>query len=507
MLTVEHWQRVRHLQAMGWSVRRIARELRLDRRTVARALAAETPPQYQRAASPSPWEAWAAQLATGVRLGLRGSRVLNDLRAAGYTGSRSAFYTHWEQLQAAHRESPATCRFETAPGEQAQFDWAEYTLRIAGIARKVYVFSTLLGYSRRVHWFPSLAVHQEAVFEGVEAGCQHFGGVCRFLVIDNPKVFILRHAGSDLRWNPNFQRLAGYYRFEPIACTPRHPEGKGKVENPFSHLEELFLRGQDWRDWSQFATELAAFEGRWEQRIHGTTKVTPLSRFATEQSALLPLPPTPYLGWHEEFRKVSSDCLISYRGVQYSVPWPYATKQVVVRQSQGRELVVHAVRGEVLTRHEIRPSGAPPVIVAAHYEGLRRRHLATAATLARVFRAQYGEAETAEAFLQRLLGQHRHHPERPLRQVLDLLSGVPNCVAHAALADALEFNLCTPRFLEERLRRLLRAAGEGEPAGWPGGASAAHPGPPGQLTLPQLEVERALTAYGRALDPAGPEPA
>jgi hypothetical protein len=226
--------------------------------------------------------------------------------------------------------------------------------------------------------------------------------------------------------------------------------------------------------------------------------VTPLARFPEEQARLLPLPATPYLGWHEDFRLVSKDCLISFQGVRYSVPWPYAGKQVLVRQSQGRELVVFAPGGQLLTRHGLQPSGSPAVILPAHYEGLRRRHHAALAGLARTFREQYGAAAEAVEFLQRLLAQHRHHPERPLGQVLELLSAVPAAVAQAALADAVEFNLCTPRFLAERLRQQTRGRTSG---------AAPPPAPTVQLVLPCLDVERPLDAYGRALDPAGQEPA
>jgi hypothetical protein len=314
-------------------------------------------------------------------------------------------------------------------------------------------------------------------------------------VIDNPKVFILRHQGAEKRWNPNFQRLAGYYRFEPIACTPRHPQGKGKVENPFGHLEELFLKGSEWRDWDHFQQELAAFEGRWEARVHGTTKVTPRQRFEEERAALLPLPPQPFPGWHEAFRQVSKDCLISFGGVRYSVPWAYAGQQVLVRQRQGREVAVYATSGTLLVRHRLQPSGSRAVILPEHYEGLRRRHQASLAGLAREFRARYGDAEGAEPFLQRLLAQHRHHPERPLRQVLELLSAVPVTVAQAALADSIEFNLCTPRFLEERLRQ--HGAAATPPERPPTGLAV-------QLSLPRLDVERSLHEYGRALSPAAP---
>jgi hypothetical protein len=190
--------------------------------------------------------------------------------------------------------------------------------------------------------------------------------------------------------------------------------------------------------------------------------------------------------------------------VRYSVPWPYATKQVLVRQSQGREVAVFAPGGELLARHALRPSGSPPVILSEHYEGLRRRHQAALAGLARTFRDRYGEAGVAETFLQRLLAQHRHHPDTPLRRSLDLLSAVPAAVAQAALADAVEFNLCTPRFLEERLRQ--RTLGSSTLACDP----LPSPTPVAQLLLPRLEVERPLLGYGRALpfdDRAGDEPA
>jgi transposase len=492
VVPLEIWHRIRHLAALGWSQRRIARELQLSRNTVAAALAAAEPPCYRRSPAPSPLQPWQARLEAGLRRGLRGSRVLDELRQAGYTGSRAAFYARWRALAAAHRAPPAACRFETGPGEQAQFDWAEYVVSLGGVATKVYVYSLLLCFSRRVHWFPSLAVDFEAVTEALEAGLRHFGGGCRFLLVDNARVFVGVHRGSDVRWNAGFLRLAGYYRFAPIAGTPRHPQGKGKVENPFGHLEQLFLVGRAFRDWGHFEAELSAFEQRWEQRVHGTTKVSPAVRFAQEQEALLPLPPVSCPGGPERLRQVSHDCLISFAGVRYSVPWALAGQQVLAKPRQGRELVVTTLSGEPIAQHELRPRGSPPVFMAEHYAGLRRRHQACLAGLTRRFREEYGPAAVAEEFLRRLLTQHRHHPERPLAQVLDLLSVVPTPIALAALADAVEFQLCTPRFLEARLQQHGATPPERTPR--------ASENPAGQLTLPRLDIERSLHGYGRALD-------
>lgn len=498
MVPLDIWQKIRHLNAEGWSQRRIARELGLSRNTVKDALAAERPPGYTRARGPSPLAPWQQLVERGVRRGLSGARVLDDLQQAGYQGSRSSFYEQWAAVLAELKPPKAACRFETGPGEQAQFDWAVYNLCIAGQLRKVFIYSLILGFSRRLHWFPSLADTQEAVFEGIEAGWWHFGGVCRYLHLDNARVFVSRRRAGEVEFNANFLRLCGHYRVQPIAGRPHHPQGKGKVEHPFGPLERRLLQGREWNSWSSFQSDLAAHESRWEQRIHGTTKVSPRDRFEEERSELLPLPRTPFLQFVENWRQVSGDCLISYLGVKYCVPWPYAGKRVLVRSSQGRELIIYSPNGQEIRRHELRPSGSPPVFCPEDYEGLRRRHSGRLPFLTEQFRRQYGSSESAEVFLQRLIASQRQHPAEAVGRVLALLSGAPSEAALLALADAVEFNLCTARFLEERLRQRSRgAAARWEP-----------PEPPqAQLLLPQLEVERSLSVYGRALDPTGEGPA
>jgi transposase len=495
VLTVDVWQKIRHLAADGQSQRAIAASLGISRNTVAAALKREDAPRYTRQKAQRQPKSWQESAAAGLRRGLCGSRLLADARRCGYSDSRATFYRWLAAHKEQHREVHAACRFETDPGEQSQFDWAEYAVVLGGISTKIYVYSLLLGYSRRVHWFPSLALRQGAVFEGLEAGWRHFGGVCRYLLMDNAKAFVITHRGSEVRWNPNFLRLCGHYCVEPIAGTPVHPQGKGKVENPFGHLEELFVKGSQWRDFDHFQAEMAAFEEQWEQRVHGTTKVPPAIRFQGERQALLPLPSGPFLQLVETFRLVSNDCLISFEGVKYSVPWPYAGKQVLVRPSQGRDVLVYSSSGEQIARHAMLPSGSPPVILQQHYEGLRRRHLAAMHILADRFRKRYcAVSATAETFLQRLLAQHRHHPERPLSQALELLSAVPDTIALAALAEAVEFNLCTPRFLEELLRRhTMQQAPNG--ANLPSTSARITT----QLALPDLAIERPLSEYGRAL--------
>src|SRR5690606_29082767 len=91
-----------------------------------------------------------------------------------------------------------------------------------------------------------------------------------------------------------------------------------------------------------------------------------------EQPYLTPLPAGRFVSTREQFRKVSWDCLISFEGNRYSVPYPYAGKSVWVRVSRGKYLLVLDMRGEVVATHELCRDKGRTIINKEHYEGLRR---------------------------------------------------------------------------------------------------------------------------------------
>jgi len=104
-------------------------------------LASDRAPQYERAKLINPEiEPW-VQFATEGYLvkHLRVSRVLASLRSMGFTGGRSALYRRIEEELKPRREAQTAQAFqpyETRPGEQMQFDWAEYRVLIGeGITR------------------------------------------------------------------------------------------------------------------------------------------------------------------------------------------------------------------------------------------------------------------------------------------------------------------------------------------------------------------------------------
>ncbi len=70
--------------------------------------------------------------------------------------------------------------------------------------------------------------------------------------------------------------------------------GPGKVERPVGYLRSNFLYGRTFLGDADLADQGTRWLARANQRVHGTTRVVPLSRLAEEQAAFLPLAGRPY---------------------------------------------------------------------------------------------------------------------------------------------------------------------------------------------------------------------
>jgi len=483
MISVEAWTTIRYLYSQGKGKKTIARELGVSRNTVRRALAREGPPRYERPRRPNPQlEPFEVAIREMRQRGYIGTRILRELRERGYRGSRSALYNHLRRLREEEQDPRVCLRYETQPGQQEQFDWSRYAVDLGGELTQVVVFSSLLGYSRRKHFSSSLDACQGSVYEAVEDGFWHFSGAPKQLLVDNDRCFVLEARPGHLRWNPHFLELCGHYGVQPIACRVGKPRGKGKVENPFFYLEEHFIRGGHWRDFAHFCQELTGFEEEVNLRVHGTTGERPVERFQREATYLTALPARRFVGSREELRKVSWDCLVSFRGNKYGVPMAYAGKRVWVRASRGHTLQVFNQKGELIASHVLRPGKGAIILLEGQYAGLRQPR--TLPVLRQSFLEQFPDGQL---FLEKLQAQQRFNPEAHLRGILGLAHLYPREVMEEAFALAEEYNT----FSQDFIRGLVeRQPPREEPL----------PSRPLSLRLlPQVRVQGDLGVYQRLL--------
>jgi transposase len=234
----------------GGSIRQIARDLTLARNTVSRVLASintqragTAPTSFRRPSQLDPYEPVILELLSRYP-DLTGVRLLEELRQRGFSGSYTLVRQRLRNLRPRSAPQPVI-RFETAPGVQAQMDYAVYDLDFTCEGRRrVNLFSYILGYSRRQYLrFVEAQDMASTLREHVRA-FEHLGGVAATCLYDNMKVVVSGREDDVPVYNPRFLAFATHYGFRPVACRVRRPQTKGKVERPFYYVETSLFNGR-----------------------------------------------------------------------------------------------------------------------------------------------------------------------------------------------------------------------------------------------------------------------
>ena len=346
------------LHRRGWSGRRIARELGVDRATVARYLhqsrpsanaanapigsdaaggegaggpVATDPPSAGRLSGCDPWR---QVIDTKLALGLTAQRIYQDLVGEyGYNGSYYSVRRFVRRL--GQRPSLPFRRLECGPGEEAQVDFgAGAPIHLPdGRRRHTHVFRIVLSHSRKA--YSEAVYHQttEAFLGCLENAFCSFGGAPQRLILDNLRAAVARADWFDPELNPKVRSFAQHYGVVMLPTKPYMARHKGKVERGVGYVKDNALKGRTFTS----LQEQNDFLHDWETtvadtRLHGTTRHQVGKLFAeVERGALQPLPRERFPFFHEARRTVHRDGHIEVKRAYYSVPPEYLGRQVWVR--------------------------------------------------------------------------------------------------------------------------------------------------------------------------------
>lgn len=277
-----------------------------------------------------------------------------------------------QRFVAAHYPPPrkrARRRVETPPGAQAQVDWGTYpNMLVAGESVTLQAFHMTLSHSRypAIVWARSqvqlswLWCHNRA-FERLE-------GIPAVVRVDNTKTAVAQGAGPWGEINATYRRYATTVRFHVDPCVAYSPEHKGKVERLVrTGRGSRQIRTRAWES----LTELQAFtdarlaEGARRRRCPATGESIHDSWLA-EKRHLAPLGHLPEPFDKAVTRTVSPDCLVSFEGRQYSVPFRWVGQAVEVRGCCQSVQIIG--QNTVLAEHP-RHTRRRLLIDSDHYEG------------------------------------------------------------------------------------------------------------------------------------------
>jgi len=414
MIRIEQWHTIRTLYAQGYGKKTIARMLNVSRNTVKNALKDEAVPKYIRQVIiPKKIDPFANDVKDMYfQKGFIGTRIYEEIKKLGYTGSDSGVYRFLKTL-GSKTPKKTTMRFETEMGKQAQFDWSPYTIEINGNKEKVICFLMVLGYSRLKAVTFSKDDKADSIYEAIEDCFEQLGGVCESLLIDNAKALVLKHLQDEEPiYNPRFLELSGSYCFKPHACKPHMPRTKGKVERSFYYIEQHFIKGGSFNSMDDLSLRAKEFINNLNFRTHSTTQQIPAILFEKEKKYLLPLPKRRYTDSLKELRKVNWDCLISYDGCRYSVPNRFAGKDVFVKKVKGYILKIYTTSGEIVAEHIISSTKGLTIINNEHYEGLFNKYPKSVALLRDTISETFSNGQQFFIGLEKNINNYNIHAQK-----------------------------------------------------------------------------------------------
>jgi transposase len=467
-LSQEAVHEIVHRHSLGQSVRSIARTMRLSRGAVQRALDKHAAGREQGAPHPdmprrrssrgSAVDAYQEAITVFLKRypNMTAVRLLEELRPLGYQGGYTVLRERVKQLRC-QTSPPLIQRFETAPGMQAQMDWAVYTLDFSSEGRRrVNLFSYVLGYSRRQYLRFTESQDFETLLREHARAFEHLGGVAATCLYDNMKTVVDRWEGGEPVYNVRFLAFAAHYGFRPWACRPRRAQTKGKVERPFQYVESNLLNGRTFSS----LEHLNQATQHWlantaDVRVHRETRKRPRDAHAEELPHLLPLPAAAYDTARFVYRTVDTEGMISYERNLYSAPWRLVGRMLPVRVTE-EEVVLYDCRSlKEVGRHTLFPR---------HVKGQRRvsdehRPSRNAREQEDMLRERFAElGESAVAFLEGLLRSHRDGKHQA-RKVLSLVATYHGDDVQAAFERAVRYRA----FAFNSLERILAAQARPRP--------------------------------------------
>jgi transposase len=343
---VEDWALIRRLVADGVPQRQVARDLGVARATVARAVASEGPPKYERPPVPTsfmPFEAAVRQLlATTPDMP---ATVIAE--RVGWTGSITWFRDNVRRLRPEHRPVDPSDRLTWLPGDAAQCDLWFPPKKIPledGSRTLLPVMVITAAHSRFMLGRIIPTRHTQDLLLGMWMLLQLLGAVPRRLIWDNETGI-----GRGKRHAEGVGAFTGTLATTLQRLKPYDPESKGVVERRNGFFETSFMPGRDFASPADFDVQFADWLGKANARTVRTIKARPLDLLGADRAAMLLLPPlAPAVGWVNRVR-LGRDYYVRLDSNDYSVD-----PSVI-----GRFVDVTADLSRVEVRHEGR-------LVAAH---------------------------------------------------------------------------------------------------------------------------------------------
>jgi transposase len=357
---MELWAEIRRkVLVEGVSVRQICRDHGVSHHTVAKMLELSEPPGYRSSAArlrpklgafvSTIDEILFADRDAPVKQRHTAKRIYERLRDEhGFTGSESQVRAVVAERRLRHRE--VFVPLAQPPGE-AQFDFGEAHVDIAGERIKVHLAVMSLPYSDAVFVAAYPRESTETFQHAHVAAFSFFGGVPTKIAYDNTSIAVAKVLlGPDRKLTEGFLRLQSHHLFTHRFCRIARGNEKGHVENLVGYERRNFLvpvpSFPSFADLNDYLVTRCTAELARVVRGQGVSKA---ERLEEDRAYFLALPAETFEARRIVAATANSLSLVRFETNSYSVPTAVAHHDVTVVASVD-EVRIESV-GEVVATH------------------------------------------------------------------------------------------------------------------------------------------------------------
>lgn len=377
---VELFEQIRREYEFGvGTIAGVARKLKVHRRLVRQALGSAVPPPRRRPARGCPRlepvrglieqaleqdrQAPRKQRHTAHRIYVR---VQEELPQWPISERRVRQYVR-ERKQALGLLGREVCVPQSYSwGTEAQVDWYEAVVEIAGEAQGVQIFALRSMASGAAYHRAYPRATQQAFLEAHQEAFHYFGGVFRRLRYDNlgsaVKKILRGHRREE---TTRFIAFRSHWQFEASFCTPAQGHEKGGVEGEVGYFRRNHLvpvpQVSTWEDLNGQLLRACQAD---LQRVIGERSLSVGQALTQERPHLLALQPEDFELAEEHFCRVDGKGCVQVRTNWYSTPLRPGT-QVRVRVLPATVTVEYA--GQVVARHARCYSHRQQILDLEHY--------------------------------------------------------------------------------------------------------------------------------------------
>lgn len=267
--------------------------------------------------------------------GIRASSIYYFLKAEkNYTGSYETI-KNFVRENKDKRKRPASIRVEPIIGKVAQVDWKEDFKLINRIGElfTINIFLMRLHYSKKFYAKLTIDKKRDEVKTCLVEALEYFGGSPREIWFDNMATVMVKE-GKHKKVHNEIKQLANDIGFTPVLCQARRPKTKGTVENLAKLCDRLKAYNNEFDNLEDLILIVNKFNkecGKEKSQAHN--KIVD-DVFSKEKEYLLPLPNKNILENYKqtiEYRKVSQESMVVYRGNKYSVPTRFIGSYLAIR--------------------------------------------------------------------------------------------------------------------------------------------------------------------------------